>query len=213
MGSLIPAKGQTSMISIVIIAGLVIGMIGAAYVWAMPMVEKRITITDFSLIENFMIEVNENIVEIANTGSGEAAIQIPKGMVTARGIDSTDPVNNSIIIEFDVSQPIMLDGEVPLRTSSLDEIGDYGKTEPRTLIASASTVGNNRKIRMTMRYRELRSATPKGYLIALCPSTGCAGSIQGGNEVVVRYISSETVHRDSLEGGDLTVTYISIEVR
>ena len=211
-----PVSGQTSMISIVIIAGMVIAMVGVAYTWAVPMVEKRITVTDFNLIEGFMLELNEKIVDIANTGSGEASILIPKGVVEVRGYDYSGTGNNSVIIDFEVSQPIMVEGSVPIRTTSLDEVADYGKSEPRTIIVSAEAADKQTHLNMTMRYRELRSTTPKGYIIALCPpggSFGCDGSSQGGKEVVVSYDSTVVSSRDQLDGGDLTITYISIEVR
>ena len=204
-------SGQTSMISIVIIAGIVISMVGAAYVWAMPMIEKRITITDYNLVKAFILELDDRIVDIANTGSGEARIPIPKGIVNLKGFDFPGAVNNTITIDFEVSQPIMVNGSVPIKTTSLDEVADYGKTEPRIIMLSRTPEGKNTHLNMTMKYRELRSPTPKGYIIALCFGS-CTGEMSGGKEVIVSYDRTEVEQRSIFDGGELTITYINVEV-
>jgi hypothetical protein len=207
-------KAQTSMISIVIIAGLVISMVSAAYTWAVPMVEKRISITDYNLIENFALELDQEITEIANTGSGSATLEIPKGSVYVSGFAFDGPVNNSITIDFELSQPIMTEGSVPIRTTSLDPVGVYGRAAPRTMILSRSSDEKNTHLNITTTYRELRSSVPRGYVIALCPAgpSDCSGFGFGGNEVRVSYDRTVVVPRTAAEGGDLTVTYIKVEV-
>lgn len=205
--------GQTSVISFILIAGIIISMVGASYIWAVPMIDKRITITDYNLVEGFMLELNGKIVDIANTGSGEARILIPKGTVNIKGYDFTGAGNNTITIDFEVNQPIMAEGSVPVKTTSLDEIAEYGKTEPRIIMLSRiPTIGGKvTYLNMTMRYRELRSSTPRGYIIALCPGS-CAGETSGSKEIIVSYDRTEIDQRDFLEGGDLTITYININV-
>ena len=127
-------KAQSNIISIVIIAGIVIAMVGAAYVWAVPMIEKRMTITDYNLIENFVLELDEAVTRIANTASGQETIDIPRGTVQVHGYSYPGPVNNTLTIDFLVSQPIMTEGAIPIKTSSLDEVGEYGSTEPRIIM-------------------------------------------------------------------------------
>jgi hypothetical protein len=206
-------KGLTNVISIVIIAGMVIAMIGAAYVWAVPMIEKRMTVNDYTTIENFFIELNQRIVDIANSGSGQATVPIPKGIISVRGYSLSGINNNSITLDFTVSQPIMAEGSVPIKTTSLDEIGEYGKTEPRTIILARKSSTRYTDLNMTMRYRELRSSTPKGYIIALCPTTGCGTSMTGAKEVTVSFDKTVVDPRDPFSGGDLTVTYITVNAR
>jgi hypothetical protein len=207
-------RAQSDIISVVIIAGIIIALVGAAYVWAVPMIEKRITLTDYSLIENFALELDQAITNIANTASGEERIPIPRGAVEVKGFDFSGPVNNTLTIDFTVSQPIMTQGAVPIKTSSIDDVAEYGNAEPRIIMLSRYPGGNNH-LNMTMKYRELRSTTPKGYMIALCPVTGpteCGGEMTGGNEVVVRYKDTVIQQRDSYDGGPLTITYVEIEI-
>ncbi len=206
-------RAQVSMISVVIIAGIIIALIGVAYTWAVPMIEKRMTITDYDLVEGFMLELDDRIVDIANTGSGEARIAIPKGTLEVLGYDFTGGVNNTITLDFYVSQPIMTEsGSVPIETSSLDDVGEYGNTEPRIILLSRSSDERYTHLNISMRYRELRSSTPKGYIIALCPSSGCNGRVSGGNDVTLSFDKSIVESRDPFDGGPLTVIYITIGV-
>lgn len=205
-------RAQISMISVVIIAGIIIALIGVAYTWAVPMIEKRVTIIDYELMEGFMLELNEKIVDIANTGSGEARIAIPRGILEVSGYDFGGDVNNTITLDFYVNQPIMTEeGSVPIKTSSLDDIGEYGRTEPRIIMLSRSYDESYTHLNISMRYRELRSSTPKGYIIALCPA-GCGGRASGGNDVMVSFDKSTVESRDPFDGGDLTIIYINVEV-
>jgi hypothetical protein len=208
-------KAQTEIISIVIIAGIVVALVGAAYIWAVPLIEKRTTISDYTLVEKFILDLNDKIVEIANTGSGEATMQIPSGLLTVRGYSFSGPENNSIILDFYVNQPLIIDqGSIPIKTSSLDYVGEYGKAEPRIIILSGGSSGGETHLNLSMRYRELRSAAPRGYVIAMCPPTGaqCDASMSGGREIRVYYDKSAVEPRDPLDGGDLTIIYLGIEV-
>jgi hypothetical protein len=208
-------KAQSSIISVVIIAGVIVAMVGAAYIWAVPMIEKRTTITDYTLAENLMLELNDRIVEIANTGSGEATVEIAAGTLEVRGYNFTGEGNNTVTLDFYVNQPLITEGgTIPIKTSSLDYIGEYGKARPRILTLSGFPEGGQTHLKMDMRYRELRSSAPKGYVIALCPPTGasCDARMSGGREVRLYYDHSAVEPRDQLEGGDLTVIYIGIEV-
>jgi hypothetical protein len=206
-------KAQISMISVVIISGIIIALIGVAYTWAVPMIEKRVTITEYELLEDFMLELNEKIVDIANTGSGEAIIAIPSGILEVRGYELNSEVNNTITLDFFVSQPIMTEnGSVPIETSSLDYIGEYGKTEPRVIMLSRSYDERYTHLNISMRYRELRSSAPKGYIIALCPSSGCNSIVTGGNDVTVSFDKTVVEERDPFSGGPLTVIYMTLEV-
>jgi hypothetical protein len=206
-------KAQVSMISIVIIAGIIVALIAMAYVWAVPMIEKRVTVTDYNVARNFILELNEEIVDIANSGSGSATLAIPTGELEIRGYDFSGIPNNTITLDFFVSQPIMIEGgQIPVETSSLDDIGEYGSTEPRIIMFSRSFDDLNTHLNITMRYRELRSNVPKGYVIALCPSTGCDSILSGVSEITVSYDRIALIPRDQFAGGDLSIIYLTVAV-
>jgi hypothetical protein len=208
-------KGQSSLISVVIIAGIVVSLVGASYMWAVPLIEKRSTIADYIMIENFMINLNDKIVEIANTGSGEATLSIPSGKVHAFGYGIIGKENNTLRLDFFVDRPLIgSDASVPIDTSSLDYIGEYGMTEPRIMTLSAPEAGDLTHLYIDMRYRELRSAKPQGYVISLCPPGGgpdCNSEISGRSEVRVFFDRSVVEDRDPADGGPLTKIYIGME--
>jgi len=206
---------QSNVISLVIIAGMVIAFAGAAYVWAVPLIEKRASVTEYDTVERFMLELNDKIVSIANTGSGTAALKIPKGNLNLKPYNFAGDVNNTLTLDFYVSQPLIVEGgSVPLKTSTLDYIGEYGNAEPRTILMSRIPDTGKIHLNVTMRYRELRSNVPKGYVIALCPVTdleGCQNEISGRNSIKVSYGGTFVVPRNIEDGGELLITKISIE--
>ncbi len=208
-------RGQSNVISLVIIAGIVIGLVGASYVWAVPLIEKRTTVSEYELVEQFVTELYREIVDIANTGSGSSTIDIPKGILELRPFSFAGEGNNTLTLDFYVSQPVMLEGgSVPIKTSSLDYVGEYGTAEPRILMLSRYPEKKPVHLNMTMRFRELRSDTPKGYVIALCPESdyvACQSDVSGSRAVTVSYGETYVIPRSPIEGGELTVTKISVE--
>lgn len=210
-------RAQTNIISIIIIAGLIIALVSATYIWAVPIIEKRSAITDYSIIESFMLQLDEKIVELANTGSGEVTLNIPRGSLTVHSHESSghsDPLNNTISLKFYTSQPIVASGDsIPISTSNLDYVGEYGKDEPRIITLSGHREAERTMLNMSMRYRELRSSVPDGYVIGLCTPTGspCGTPVSGGDKITLRYQGSTVQDRGPSEG-PLTIIYIRTEV-
>jgi hypothetical protein len=212
-------KLQTSVISIVIIAGLVLALVSASYIWAIPYIEKRSAITDYYLAENFMLDLDSEIREIAKTGSGEVTLSIPIGRLYVNGQEDIspgqpDPLNNTISLKFQTSQPVVLPGQaVPIRTTYLDYIGDQRFALPR-IITIYGFNDPDPQINMSIRYRELRSDIPNGYVIGLCtPSaTGCDAPQSGNKRIVIRYDGTIVKARTAAEGGPLNVVKVGVQV-
>ena len=209
-------RAQSSVISLILIAGIIIALVGAAYVWAVPLIEKRITVTDYDLVEKFVLDLDARIVDIANSGSGTERLQIPRGKMTLLPMNYPGEYNNTINLDFVVSQPLITEGAmIPIKTTSLDPVGEYGKTEPRIITLSRMPGTEGVNLNMNMTYRELRSISPKGYVISLCPVTGfgsCQSPISGNNAITVSYGGTEVVPRGVADGGPLTLTKIRVEV-
>ncbi len=209
-------RAQSSVISLVMIAGIIIALVGAAYVWAVPLIEKRMTVTDYDLVERFMLDLDSKIVSIANSGSGTERLEIPRGKMTLFPYNYAGAPNNTISLDFTVSQPLITEGAmIPIKTTSLDAVGEYGKTESRIITLSRVPGTNDINLNMNMTYRELRSISPRGYIITLCPVTGfeaCQNTISGSNYITVSYGGTEVVPREVVDGGPLTLTRIKVEV-
>jgi len=199
-------KAQTQTLSVVLIAGIIIAMIGLAYAWGMPLIQKRTTITEFSAAENFILNLDNKITDIANSGAGEASLDIPSGFVKAIDYHASDPDNNSIILEFTTEQPMIVNASrVLLKTSSFGEIGVYGESEPRIIVLTGEKFGTGYRMQIKLHYRELDTET-RGYKIALNPITQT-----GGKRVKVSFDKNIVQPGNASNGGDLILTYVKIE--
>lgn len=207
-------KVQTEVITIVLISGIVIALVGAAYMWGAPLISKRTAITDFLSAEDFVVKLNDKIVEIANSGSGVAAFSVPKGLVrVVQGYNSDgspfiDDDNNSIILEVLVKQPLAMGNTVVLKTNVLGEYAAYGEAEPRIITMTSQPYSPDYRLKFKLHYRELDTKNPpyNGYKIAIEN-----GTVTGSNQIVVSYIGS-VKSGTTANGGDLFLTRIRVDV-
>ena len=86
-------KAQTQIISVVLIMGLAVGVIGASYMWGAPLIEKSQTETSLARAEKNIELINSMITDVVKTG-GQKTKQIQFDG-TLDIIDST--YGNSII--------------------------------------------------------------------------------------------------------------------
>jgi hypothetical protein len=204
-------KAQTQVITIVLISGIVISLVGTAYMWGIPLISKRTSITDFLAAEDFVLKLNDKIVEIANSGSGETTLNMQKGLI--RVIDTSvpnDPNDNSVIYEIIIDQPVLSNGSVViLKTNVIGETATYGEAEPRVLSVSSDTFSAGQKLKVKLHYRELVTKTePKrGYKISLE-----RGTIAGTSQIRISYSGTQVMPGGAANGGDLIVTKIRIDV-
>ena len=207
-----PHKAQAEIITVVLISGIVISLVGVAYMWGIPLITKRTALTEFLSAEDFVVKLNDRIVNIANSGSGEATLTIPKGRIRVIDFDPLnprDPDRNSIVLETTVSQPLVLGSSVILKTNVLGENATYGEAEPRVINLSSESSGSEYKLVFTLHFRELdtRNQPSRGYLIAVQ-----AGTTSGNSQVTVSYAGTEIKPGASASGGDLVVTKIRVDL-
>lgn len=200
-------KAQSQTLSIVLIAAIIIAMVGLAYAWGMPLIQKRTTITEFSAAQNFILSLDQKITDIANSGTGEATIDIPNGYATVVGYGSNDPDNNSVLFDFRTDQPMIVNAStVLIKTGSFGEVGTYGESEPRIISMTRESFGTGYKMMMKLHYRELDTET-KGYKIALNPI-----SPSGQRKITIKFDKNVVQPGNATNGGDLILTYVNIEV-
>lgn len=205
-------KAQAEVITIVLITGIVISLVGTAYMWGMPLISKRTSVTEFLSAEDFVTKLNDKIVEIANSGSGQASINIQKGLIRIKEYDQSNPrnpENNSIIFELPVGQPLAMGTSVVLKTNVLGENATYGEAEPRIINMSSVSSGSSNKLVFTLHFRELdtRNQPLKGYLIAVEQ-----GAMTGSGQVVISYAGTEISPVPAANGGTLIITKIKVDV-
>lgn len=208
-------KAQVNVISVILISGIIISLVGASYMWGAPLVEKRTTVSDFSNAESFMENVEDTVINIVNTGSGKETLDIPTGSLEVIPDASANPDNNSIILKVQVNQPFVFNTtEVYLGDATFEdvvsEIGTYGESSPSVISLTSETSGTGYIIPIKLHFRELDTkSTPKrGYKIAL--KTG-GGKQTGTNSLTLSYDGTEKIPGGAANGGDLILTYILVE--
>jgi hypothetical protein len=203
------SKAQTEAITLVMIAGIVISLSGAAYIWGKPLMEKRATISEFAAARTFMLALDRDIRSVANSGSGKLSAAVPSGGLKVVPFDPDDPYNkdkNAVTLEFTVSQPMVFNSSAPIDTWNLEEFGSYERDEPRIIMLSSEATDIGYVMRMSMHYRELdTSERPyKGYRIAL----SAAGT--GGKEATVESDGSSLEAGQADNGGDLLISRVTV---
>ncbi len=61
-------KAQSQVLSIILISGILVTVVGATYMWGVPLIEKGRTSSDNELAESFMILLKEKVDDVAETG-------------------------------------------------------------------------------------------------------------------------------------------------
>ena len=197
-------KGQVSVISVVIIAFLVVGLIGASYMFAGPMVGKQSTISQHGSAGKFMFDIDKAIVDIARTCTTkdgcEERIRIP-----VPGSLKVDETANSIIYTIDSSQPLLTNAPVYLTPGNIDEIANYGEVQnPGYITMEGLRINSQSKLKYELHYRSLYNAEQgKTFNITLV-----GRNEEGGNTVVLKYVGTET----SIGGGHLLSDLVNSKV-
>lgn len=202
-------KSQAEVISLVMITGIIIGLVGTAYLWGAPLIEKRTTAIDVELAKSFINKLDSTITDIANRGSGEQTINIPIGVLTVIPNDTVDPDNNSVILDIIVGEQMLFPNTIVYLGATRDEVGIYGEAEPNIVTLSGGEVNNNLKVFLKSHYRELdtNQFPLRGFKIVL---NNGLGQIQGTNQVTVSFDRIETIPNAADNGGDLIITHINV---
>jgi len=202
-------KAQTQVITIVLISGIVISLVGTAYLWGIPLISKRTSMSDFMTAEDFIVNLDKKIVDLTNRGSGVASLSIPKGLVMVRDYTDSRDDNNSIILEVLTNQPLISGSStVFLKTNILGENATYGEAEPRVISMISQSYGSAYKLIFKLHYRELdMKDDDTGYKIAMKE-----GSISGSNEIVLSYDGTTEITGGSMNGGNLVLTKIKVDL-
>lgn len=201
-------SGQVETIAIVLIAGMIISLAGAAYFWGKPMIEKRSTLADIANAKSFMVQLDKDVTEVAKSG-GTRTVSIPKISGSSLSVDTDE---NEIVFRF-VTTQAMLDvggGAIPIETFDNQTVGPYGGS-PRIIMLDAQKSGQQYLMTLRLRYRELNTkdeTTPRGYKIVLEDGGNSAGGSPGA--VSASFSRVDTESRSVSAGGELTKTIVRV---
>lgn len=63
-------KGQTPAVTAVLITTVIVGSVATAYIWGVPLLEKRQSEADLESVENDILNVHSKIVQVSQSGQG-----------------------------------------------------------------------------------------------------------------------------------------------
>lgn len=205
-------KGAVNIISIVLIAGIVISLVSAAYIWSTPLLEKGETNTAFQSATSFAFSLNNNIISVANSGGGEGSMNTPPGMFVTIVPETAENLgNNSIILQIAVPQAMALsDGKTYLGGASFTDIihpdeGVFGESSPSIISFEVEPMGTGHIATFQILFRRLATKTTpiKKFKIAL--NRDSTDVLKGGDKITYSFAGTETV-------GKVTFTKINVGV-
>ncbi len=196
-------KLQVQVLSLIIITGIVIALVGVAYMWGSPMIEKRTIYTQYKSAEKFMNDLNEKITTLATTcttvGGCTSGMNIPD--IEGAGL-KIDEIDNTIYFHFPSPQRMLTSDEIALNTPYTGEPADYGTAPPGLLKTVGTTDNGIYLIQFTLHYRELYDEdSGVGYKINI------SGKVQGNSQILMTYGGTQ-----QLSGGTLTVSTVQLSI-
>lgn len=90
-------KGQTQAVTAVMITGIVMGGIGTAYLWGVPMLEKRQVEQDVTSTEEDVLTLRDEIESVSQKGSGaSSSVTIDADSITVNPEDEYIQITNQL---------------------------------------------------------------------------------------------------------------------
>lgn len=178
-------KGQQEAVSVVLITGILIGVVGSVYFWGLPLIQKNKDITVLKDSERFMGSLDDKIKSVANNGGrDQILIDVP-------GILVFDPQSNPPELRLRIdTQGTIYDtgGWIPLgRNDCSKTTGDWGTDEPSTLCVKSEGEKDKYFTTYRLEYLILKGTGAENYVILLSGSQASGGE---GHKVVMENTGS-----------------------
>jgi hypothetical protein len=197
-------KGQSQVVSVVLIVALGLASLAFVLPWTFSMIQKKQDMKSLDDAYSFFKSLDETIKDVAKNGGEEfLKIEVP-GLLSVYPKSVNDPLNNSIIFSFSSKVSNMAEGEwIPLNTPNMNETGAIGLDTPSVIFGKATSSGEDIEIKYRLWFRKLVDVTGRGYIIVLNTTDNTIKSTDSGYMKIQRITSS---------GEPLTSTEINIVV-
>lgn len=165
-------KGQSDIISIVLIIIIAIGLVSTAYTWGIPLIQKQQDTGVVERIANYFSNDNVNsiqkkIVSVATNGGEETFSEDESGFWQLISNSSSSVFNNSLSFTiFSRVSNIAVGGWTSLNGVSCPASPGTIGEDPYALCARADSIGNGFNVTYLVQFRPLYSST-QGYEIFL----------------------------------------------
>jgi hypothetical protein len=205
-------KGQSQVVSVIILIVLVMGAIVLVLPWTMTMIQKRKDMKSVDDIYNFFQLLDETIRNIAINGGEESLqLKVPGRFIVYPDLSNSD-LNNSIVFSFrglvsfiaECNLPATPYCWIPLNTPNMNTTGTLGVDSPSVIFGKTVAADDKLEIQYRLWYRALNDTPTHGYKIVLNTSGNQDASTTVGFIRIQRIKSTSTQ--------SLTTTEINIIV-
>lgn len=193
-------KGQTQLITAVLLTGIMITLVVMAYIWGIPLIEKQKDNVKINNMEDFFLELNNKIQSVAKNG-GKEKIKNFKLSGTMKFIKNG--FNDNISAEFETTAKILATGINIYLVGSKTQNPPVGK-EPGVVKTYVEKSGNKYNVNMDLYYRNLTTADDI-YKIDLV-SSGKRTIGSGEHSIIVEEAGSDTIE----DGKTLHLTKVKV---
>jgi hypothetical protein len=194
-------KGQ-EVLSVILISGILIGVVGSVYFWGVPLIQKNKDISTLEGSEDFMRNLNTKIKNVANAGGRDQLVINVPGLVKFDG---------SVVELITDTEGIIYaaNAEIPLgRNACTSTTGVFGVDEPETLCVKSTKISEQAfRTDYTLKYITLQSTdVQRDYQITL---TGGLKSGSTDNRIIIENKGSSSTVQN---GRTLVQTLIEINI-
>jgi hypothetical protein len=210
-------KGQSQVVSAVILGGILVVGISSAYTWAVPILEKNQDVDQLRSSINTMEDLEQTVQRVSTRGGSETL-----EMQTGGGLFVIDPSRN--VINYTIGSQaayVSTDSWVPLNENDMlgiriagngDSTGIATQDRPGVVVGRAIQQGDNDRNVFHLQFRELQDLnSDTGFLINLT-ATGNLQSTESTAQIVVEDQGETRLPGESAAGGPLVVRNVGIRV-
>lgn len=214
-------KGQSEVITFVMLGTVVVSLVGAAYMWGAPLTEKRSSLAESESIVAFFNTLNSRIKEMAQTCTGSCTETLgisQKGVFTAFNnaqyyLDQAGPpvkwfeFNNSVVLNTSAARNVYaLDRWIGINTGNVGYNANFGEQEGVLMARMSKNPAGNYEAVYKLWYREVDTPN-KGFRIDL--EAGPVQSATSGR-ISITFGGRYMVAGGAANGKDLEISRIKI---
>lgn len=200
-------KGQSDIISAIIIIIIAIGLLATAYTWGLPLIQKRQDTAIAERVSNYFSNDNSNsiqkkIVSVATNGGEDTFTNDVSGFWQLVPSETFSIDNNSISFTFFSRVSNIAPGQwVSLNGVSCPAVSGSVGEDPYSVCARADTLSDGYNITYEIQFRSLQGSN-QGYEIYL---------IQNPSGLLTSTVKLLRIQKgDSYTSGNLIITEVKI---
>ena len=162
-------KGQTKMVSVIIIIMIATAATATVLPWTYNMVQKKQDMKSVDDVYNFFQTLDATIRNIAQNGGEESlSLKVPGKLEIIPDALSSDDNSNSIVFRMESKVSFIAEGGwIPLNTPNENETATLGVDTPSVIFGKAKRSGDKIDVQYRLWYRALNDTSGHLYKIVL----------------------------------------------